>query len=98
MLTKTSIHAELSGSSVCSAAGQIGIGHAPVLALCRELIAAEHDPATPVEVYRGDTVALRIRTIGEAAALEINAKGTGFAVRPVRTASPIAQNAAGLVS
>jgi hypothetical protein len=72
MLSKTSFRAELSGSTICSAAGQIAIGHTPVLALCRALIAAGHDPATPLEVYRGDTLALRIRSIGAAAQLTVD--------------------------
>ena len=90
MLTRTSIRAELAGSTICSAAGQVAVGHTPVLASCRALIETGHNPSTPLEVYRAGNLALRIRSIGEAAALEINAKGTGFAVRAVRTAPPVA--------
>jgi hypothetical protein len=94
MLSKTTIRAELSGSTICSAAGQVAIGHTPVLALCRGLIEAGFDPLTPLEAYRGATLALRIHSIGEAAALEINTKGTGFAAgRAVRTAPPVAARA-----
>jgi hypothetical protein len=38
-----------------------------VCALCRRLIEAGHDPAVPMEVYRGQTLALRVRSIGEGA-------------------------------
>jgi hypothetical protein len=57
------------------------------------LVQAGYDPSTPLEVYRGRTLCLRIRSIGEAAALEINAYGTGF--RPRREADaapPVRQN------
>src|SRR5262249_9799 len=60
----------------------------PVLLLCSRLIDAGHDPATPLHVYRGDVLALRVRSIGEAVRLEVNAKGTGFiAHRAVRAGS-----------
>ena len=89
MLTRTSIHAALSGSTICSAAGQVAIGHTPVLALCRQLIAAGFAPATPVEVYRGNTLALRVRTIGEAARLRVGSHGVGFEALPECTAGPL---------
>ena len=44
---------------------------AVVCALCRRLIEAGHDPATPMEVYRGATLSLRVRSIGEAAKLTV---------------------------
>ena len=83
---------ELSGDNTCSAAGITATGHAPILALCRELIAAGLDPDHALEVYRGAILALRVRSIGEGARLELNAKGTGFAVQAVRRASPARQN------
>jgi hypothetical protein len=43
-------------------------GHAPVLGLCRALLEAGYDPRRPLRAYRGDTVALKIRSIGEGAA------------------------------
>src|SRR5262245_32027739 len=46
--------------------------HAPILALCRALIEAGHDPATPLEVSRGSTLCLRVRSIGEGAKLTID--------------------------
>ena len=72
MLAKTSVRAELSGSTVCSTAGQVAIGHTPILALCRALIEAGHNPSTPLNVYRGETLALRIRSIAEAARLTVD--------------------------
>jgi hypothetical protein len=47
-------------------------GDAVVCALCRRLVEAGHDPAMPLEVYRGSTLALRVRSIGEAAGLTVN--------------------------
>ena len=90
---QAAIRADLIGSDICTALGLTINSSSPVLALCRALIEAGHDPATPLEAYRGETPCLRIRSIGEAAALEINAYGTGF--RPRREADaapPVRQN------
>jgi hypothetical protein len=86
----TAIHAELIGADAINAAGMVTYSTAPVLALCRALVAAGYDPATPLQTYRGATLCLRVRSIGEAAGLEVNAKGTAFIPhRAVRTASPM---------
>jgi hypothetical protein len=90
-----SVVAHLSGSSTCTGAGITANSPTPVLALCRELLAAGLDADTAMEVYRAGTLALRVRSLREAARLEINSKGTGFIVRPaVRKASPIARREA----
>jgi hypothetical protein len=87
------LHAELIGSDICTSAGITARSPTPVLALCREMIAAGLDPDRALEVYRGATLALRVRSIGAAAKLEINSKGTDFAPRgAVRTASPVRLN------
>ncbi len=72
------MRAELIGTDICSAAGITVHEHAPVLALCRKLMAAGHDAVTPLLCYRGDILALNIRSIGEAAQLEVNGTATGF--------------------
>lgn len=71
----------------CEAAGIAVQGNAPTLILCRALLKAGLDPDSALEVYRGTTLALRVRSIGEAALLEVNAKGTGFHVRRAECAS-----------
>jgi len=92
-----SIVAHLNGSNTCTCAGIIARGAAPVLALCRELLAAGLDPDTAMEVYRAGTLALRVRSLGEAARLTVKTAGNGrpiFAVdTPCRGAagSPIAR-------
>jgi hypothetical protein len=87
------LRAELVGSDGCTAEGFSAVGAAPVLMLCRKLVEAGFDPRTPLEAWRQGTLALRARSIGEAAQLEINSKGTGFVRRSsVRTASPAAKN------
>jgi len=48
---------------------------AVVCALCRRLVEAGHDPATAMEVYRGQTLALHVRSIGEAAKLTVKETG-----------------------
>ncbi len=88
------VRAELKRSDRCSALGIEVRSAAPVLLLCRKLVAAGYDPATPLEAYRGDMLCLKIRTIGDPAGFEINAKGTGLIpFRAVRMASPMRQTA-----
>ena len=53
--------------------------HHHLLALCRKLIeVSTYGPETPLDAYRATTLCLRVRSIGEGAALAINSKGTGF--------------------
>src|SRR5262249_61635956 len=63
--------ADLVGSDVCTAPGIIARSYAPVLALCRRLIEAGIDPDQPLHVYRGDTLALVVRSIAEGARLAV---------------------------
>ena len=65
----TAIRAELTGSDTCTAAGLTVRASAPALAMCRELLAAGLDPDRALDVYRNGVLALRIRSIGEAAKL-----------------------------
>jgi hypothetical protein len=71
------IRAMLNGSDKCSAAGLTGRSTTPVLALCRELLAAGVDPDRAMDVYRGATLALRVRSICEAARLTVRSAGNG---------------------
>jgi hypothetical protein len=87
-----SIRAELIGSDCCSALGLVAHGSAPVFALCRKLVDAGDNSATPLEVWRCDTLALTIRSIGEGAKVEVSPRGVGFVHRPdVRGGSHVAQ-------
>jgi hypothetical protein len=52
--------------------------------LCRKLIEAGHDPAAPLEAWRGGVLCLRVRSIGEGARLEVGANSVGFILKPVR--------------
>ena len=61
------IRAVIEGAEQCTALGQLVRASAPVLALCRELIAAGHDPSCTLHAYRGDKLALKVRSIGEGA-------------------------------
>jgi hypothetical protein len=76
------IRAELVGDDKALACGQVAVSSTPLLALCRLLVAAGYDPATPLEAYRGETLCLTVRAIGEAARLEIGSHGKGFKLRP----------------
>jgi len=84
--------AELIGSDRCSALGMTAHGTTPVLGLCRLLVEAGLDPITPLEAWRGSTLCLRVRRIGEAAQLELSPRGAGF----VRGRPPVAQTARSL--
>jgi len=84
------IHAELHGADHAMALGISATSITPVLNLCAKLIEGGCDRHRPLHAYRGEILCLRVRSIGEAAELEVNAKGTGFIpFRAVRTASPM---------
>lgn len=57
------IRAAISGST-CTADGLTATASAPVLALCRALAAAGHDPAQPLHAYRDSVLALAVTSIG----------------------------------
>lgn len=87
------IRAELAWSDAATALGIVARSASPILDLCRLLIEGGYDPATPLEAWRAGTLCLRVDTIGIAARLEINSKGTGFiAARDVRIAPPMCAN------
>jgi hypothetical protein len=78
MADRSVIRAVIEGAEQCTALGRKVRASAPVLALCRELIAAGHDPNRPLHVYRDGVLALRVRSIGEAARLRVASHGVGF--------------------
>jgi hypothetical protein len=71
------IRAELIGADICTALGTTVQSSTPVLAMCRQLIAAGHGPTTRLEAYRGDVLCLWVRSLGEAARLTVKAMGNG---------------------
>jgi hypothetical protein len=86
------VRAELIGDDTCVAAGQVVKATAPVLAMCRRLIAAGHDPGTPLEAWRGEVMALRVRSLGGGARLIVKSGSDGvprFVLRSA-AASPVA--------
>jgi ribosomal protein L19 len=72
------IRAELFGDDGATALGIKVQASAPVLALCRRLVEAGHDPAAALEAWRGVVLCLRVRSIGEAAQLRLAGHGVGF--------------------
>ena len=78
MADRSVIRAVIEGAEQCTALGQRVQASTPVLALCRELIAAGHDPSRPLHAYRDGVLALRVRSIGEAARLRVATHGVGF--------------------
>ena len=87
------ITAKLIGSDTIICAGKTTISLTPILTLCRELLVEGFKPETPLAAFRDGRLAVSIRSIGEAAALEINARGTAFIRKPDRRmAAPVRQN------
>jgi hypothetical protein len=87
------ISAQLTGSHRCEALGIVVTGHAPVLTLCRELLAAGIDPDSPLDVFRCGLLALRVRSVGAAARLAVEDNENGrpqfrLARPPRRGAAP----------
>ena len=79
------LFAELTGSDTCTSAGVTAQGSAPALLLCRQLLAQGVDPDTALTVFRNGTLALRIRSIAEGAALTVEDSRFGQPVfRPYR--------------
>ena len=78
--TTTAIRAELDGTNrcYCPAAGLYVCAETPILEMCRQLVKAGYWPGLRLDCYRGATLALTVRGIGEGATLKINSKGTGF--------------------
>jgi hypothetical protein len=83
--TKQAVRADLVGSDHCAA---LGVSAHSLLELCRKLVADGHDPAMPIEAWRGDVLCLCARSIGEAARLRVATHGVGFERLPGCTAGP----------
>ena len=78
MADHQSIRAVITAPDQCETVDHKVRASAPVLALCRELVEAGHDPGFQLHVYRKGVLALRVRSIGEAARLSIRGDGVGF--------------------
>ena len=77
------IRAELRGDTgmdpgifECTAEGITVRGGTPVIQLCRKLIGQGRASASPMQVFRGEVLALHIRSIGEAARLRVGKAST----------------------
>jgi hypothetical protein len=82
------VYSDLCGDDVASALNIKIRSPAPVLDLCRALVAAGVDPATELHCYRGETLCLRIRAIGEAGKLKIGGDGVTFRPRSEPVSAP----------
>jgi hypothetical protein len=73
------ISATLCGDNRCECEefGTRVTANAPVLALCRQLLAQGVDPDRAVAVYRCGVLALKVRSIREAARLTVKIAGNG---------------------
>jgi hypothetical protein len=90
------ITARLVGSDTAIAIDIVATGSAPIFELCRKLTVAGHAASTQLDAYRGTTLALSVRSIGEASKLRVRGSGYGFEVAEARpTAPPIRGNGSG---
>lgn len=79
-MTRTNtIEAKLTGDAICTAEGHTVKAGTPVIVLCRALVEAGYDPASPMKVYRG----IRSRS-----PFALSVKPLGCALRAKATASP----------
>lgn len=95
--TTECVRAEIVGDDTAVALGLTVRSTSPVLALCRALIAAGHDPALALQAFRGDTLCLTVRSIAQGARLQVNTAGTGFTpyrIHAPSAASPMRQTGA----
>jgi len=65
------VHAELHGEDEAEAFGYSVRSPSPIIRLCRDLVDAGCFPFAPLVAYRGGTVCLVVRSIGEAAQLGV---------------------------
>jgi len=82
------ISVTLTGSDTAAALGITVRSSSPLLCLCRALLDAGADLDQPLHAFRGDVLALTIRTLADGARLEVNQHGTGFTPRRGRRAAP----------
>jgi hypothetical protein len=94
MTARAAITARLDGSDHACAEGISATSPSPVLSLCRQLVAHGYDPDLPLIAVRGETVCLRVRSIGDGAQLRVGGHGIGFEAVPECGAGPsVAPNA-----
>src|SRR5262245_19067020 len=79
------IVAQLSSDTFASALGFTVKSPSPVLALCRKLVESSTcGSSIPLECFRGAILCLKVRSIGEGAALEIDSRPRFQRRRPPR--------------
>jgi hypothetical protein len=78
ILKQPAIVGRLAGDSWCKIGEAFATGRTPVLTACRALLAQGIDPDTALEIYRNGTLALRVRSIEQAAKLRVATHGVGF--------------------
>lgn len=72
------IRAELKRSNDAQALGVVVRADTPILALCRALVGAGHDPDQRLDCYRnGTALALTVGSIGQGARLTVKSVGNG---------------------
>ena len=79
------IRAEIFGDDTAEACGVSVKSNAPILELCRRLIEAGRHPASPLEAWRGQTLALRVKTLAAGARLTVDENRMDY--RPYRAFS-----------
>ena len=85
MIQAAPIRAMLFGSDQCRAEGFTVRAAAPILEMCRLLVAAGDDPARPLHCYRGNVLVLSVSSIAIGAQLRVRGSGVGFEIIPTTT-------------
>src|SRR5690349_1956767 len=73
----SAVRAELIGANTATALDVEANGPSPVVTLCGDFLRGGHDPAMSLHAYRGNTLALKVRSIGEGARLTVEANPIG---------------------
>ncbi len=93
--TRQQVCAELTGDDRCAAAGVVAVGVTQTILLCKALLATGMSQDQALDVFRNGVLALRVRSIGEAAGLEIALEPPGFRrVRQRNAARPLKKTGA----
>jgi hypothetical protein len=83
---------EVFGDDTAIAGGIKARSSSPILLLCRLLISAGIPDQASLDVFRGYTLAVKVRSLREGARLEINGHGTGLKLVSARGASPVVRS------
>jgi len=93
------IKGRLIGDHTCHVGNLPTNADTPIFEMCRLLLLHGYAPGRPLLVFRGNTLAVTVRTIREGAGLSVNGKGSAFyRLRKVCIGPPVRKSASPLIS